>query len=204
MKLLNKRISPILKSVLLYSLLIGGSGAAVISSDRFLIKILDRTISFNDFHFQYRNLKALNCVYDNSFVVQYFGKGLIGSLNGFIKNFPKGAEESRKFLHQEEKLLQKMRYLFKMLRYAENQRTEIDQAVIKLVRESVVANKCDPEILYKEGLKTNFIGLLELEIYLKARYGGQLKSQTSFQDIRSSVDLFVESLDKQFSHEYYW
>ena len=193
-----------MKSVLLYSLLIGGSGAAVISSDRFLIKILERTISFNDIQFQFRNLKALNCVYDNSFVIQYFGKGLIGDLSTFIKSFPKEDDESRKFLQKEEKLLQKIRYLFKMLRYAENQRTDLDPSVVKLVRESVVANKCDPEILYKDTLKTNFIGLLELEIYLRARYGGQLKSQASFQDIRSSVDLFVESLDKQFSHEYYW
>lgn len=204
MKLLSKRISPILKSVLLYSLLVGGSSATVISSDRFLVKILDRTISFNDIQFQQRNLKALNCIYDNSFVVQYFGKGFIGELDRFIKKFPKGDEESRKFLHQEEKLLQQIRYLFKMLRYSQNQRTELDPSLIKLIKEAVQANKCDPEILYKETLKTNFVWMLELEIYLKARYGGQLKSQTTFQDIRSSVDLFVESLDKQFSHEYYW
>ncbi len=204
MKWLSKRISPILKSVLLYSLLIGGSGAEVISSDRFLIKILDRTISFNDIQFQFRNIQALNCVYDNSFVVQYFGKGFLGQLNTFIKNFPTGDEQSRKFLQKNEKLLKQMRYLFKMLRYSENQRAEIDPSVIKLIRESVAANKCDPEILYKETLKTNFIGLLELEIYLRSRYGGQLKSQTSFQEIRPSVDLFVESIDKQFTHEYYW
>ena len=44
-----------------------------------------------------------------------------------------------------------------------------------------------------------------MEIYLRSRYEGQLKGQKkNFDIIRPSIDLFVDSLDKQFTHEYYW
>ncbi len=204
MKLLSKRISPILKLVLLFSLLVGGSYAAVVSSDRFLIKILDRTVSFLDIQYQHRNLKALNCIYSDSFVVQFFEKSFIGDLNTFLIKMPNTDEEVRTFLHGQENVLKKVRYLFKMLRYTEDQKADVSPELTRLVRESVKENKCGTAVLYQETLKTNFISLLELEVYLRSRYGGQLKSQTKFESIKPSMELFVESLDKQFSHEYYW
>lgn len=209
MKLLNKRILQISKSALLFSLLIGGLllrpvTAEVISSDRFLIKILDRTVSFQDIAFQLRNIKALNCVYDTSLVIQYFDKKIIPDLNQFVKKFPKTDDEIRRYLHSNQDILKKLRIYFKMLRYAEDQKADVSGNLTTLIRESVQANKCDKEVLYKETLKTNFLTLLELELYLKARYGGQLKNNQRFDTVRSSIDLFVESLDKQFNHEYYW
>ena len=204
MKLLSKRISPILKSVLLFSLLVGGSYAAVVSSDRFLIKILDRTVSFLDIQYQHRNLKALSCIYSDSFVVQFFEKSFIGELNTFLTKMPTKDEEVRTFLHGQEKTLKDIRYLFKMLRYTEDQKADVSPELTRLVRESVKENKCGMAVLYQETLKTNFISLLELEIYLRSRYGGQLKSQAKFESIKPSMELFVESLDKQFTHEYYW
>jgi hypothetical protein len=45
---------------------------------------------------------------------------------------------------------------------------------------------------------------MEMELYLRARYGGQYKTSQRFEAVRSSIELFVESLDKQFTHEYYW
>ena len=203
MKLLSKRISLTLKLVLLFNL-IGGSHAAVVSSDRFLIKILDRTISVQDIQYQFRNLKALDCVYDNSFVMQFFEKKFLKDLEAFLKNIPTEDLEVRKYLHDQETTLKNVRYFFKMLRYSEDQRSDVSANLTKLVRESVRVNECGVDVLYKDTLKTNFLSLLELELYLKARYGGQLKSQASFSSIRPSMELFVESLDKQFNHEYYW
>lgn len=117
---------------------------------------------------------------------------------------PTKDEEVRTFLHGQENTLKKIRYLFKMLRYSEDQKADVSPELTRLVRESVKENKCGTAVLYQETLKTNFISLLELEIYLRSRYGGQLKSQTKFGSIKPSMELFVESLDKQFSHEYYW
>lgn len=204
MKLLSKRISPILKSVLLYSFLVGGSYAAVVSSDRFLIKILDRTISVLDIQYQSRNLKALSCIYDKAFVVQFFNHGFLQQLETFLQKMPTDDAEVRKYLHANEPILKEIRYLFKMLRYSEDQKSDFTPQLSKLVRENVQENKCEMAVLYKDRLKTNFINLLELELYLRARYGGQLKSQASFKSIQPSMELFVESLDKQFNHEYYW
>jgi len=204
MKLLNKRISQILKSVLLSNLLVGGLYASVVSSDRFLIKILDRTVSYQDIEFHLRNLKALTCIYDTSMVIQYFEKGFIHDLNQFVKKFPKDEVEIKRYLHNHQDLLKKVRLYFKMLRYSEDQKTEVSGNLMAILRESVLENKCDKDVLYKETLKTNFLALMELELYLKARYGGQLKNNQRFDTIRSSIDLFVESLDKQFNHEYYW
>jgi hypothetical protein len=176
----------------------------VVSSDRFLIKILDRTVSLLDIQFQLRNLEALDCIYDDSFVVQFFERGFIQELNDFVKKMPTEDEEVRRYLHGKEPVLKKTRHFFKMLRYAEDQKTDVTPNLTKLIRESTKVNKCDTDVLYKDTLKTNFISLMEMELYLRARYGGQYKTSQRFEAVRSSIELFVESLDKQFTHEYYW
>lgn len=209
MKLLSKRISQISKSALQYSLLIGGLiltpvQAKVVSSDRFLIKILDRTISLQDIQFQFRNIQALNCIYDDAYIVQYFNKGFINELDQFLKKMPESDEDVRKYLHNNEPVLKKMRHFFKMLRYSEDQKTDVSKSLAALIRESAKENRCNTEVLYKDTLKTNFIALMELELYLRSRYSGQLKNNQRFDTVRPSIELFVESLDKQFGHEYYW
>jgi hypothetical protein len=176
----------------------------VVSSDRFLIKILDRTISLQDITFQLRNIKAINCIYDDSLVIQYFEKGFIYELDDFIKKIPSKDEEVRPFLHHNEKMLKKIRLFFKMLRYSEDQKNEVSPSLAKLIRESAKENNCNVNVLYKDTLKTNFIALMEMELYLRARYGGQIKNDQRFGSVRPSIELFVESLDKQFGHEYYW
>lgn len=204
MKLLNKRTSLILKSVLLYSALIGGLYAAVVSSDRFLLKILDRTISQQDVIFNLRNIKALNCIYDDALIIKYFEKSFIKELEVFVENLPATSEDLQIYLHKNEKILNNIRLVFKMLRYTEDQKNEVSPTLSQLIRDSAKENKCNAEILYKDTLKTNFISLMEMELYLRARYGGQLKNGQNFETIRPSIELFVESLDKQFGHEYYW
>jgi sulfur relay (sulfurtransferase) DsrC/TusE family protein len=209
MKLLSKKISQISKSALQYSLLIGGLilspvQAKVVSSDRFLIKILDRTVSLQDIQFQFRNIQALNCIYDDAYIVQYFNKGIIHELDQFLKDFPENDEDVKKYLHRQESILKKTRQIFKMLRYSEDQKSDVSKDLANLIRESAKENKCNSEVLYKDTLKSNFISLMELELYLRARYSGQLKNNQRFDTVRPSIELFVESLDKQFGHEYYW
>lgn len=204
MKLLNRKISQISKLVLLFSLLIGGAKAEIVSSDRFILKILDRTISLQDIQFQHRNLKALHCVYDDAYIVLFFKKSFISDLGDFLIKFPKKDEEVRIYLHAKEELLKKIRHFFKLLHYSEDQKTVVSPQLAKLIRESAKENKCNGDILYKDSLKTNFISLMEMELYFRMRYAGQVKTVKEFEAIRSSIELFVESLDKQFSHEYYW
>jgi hypothetical protein len=206
MKLLNKKISPILKLVLLFSLIIGETGAStLVSSDRFLLKIVDKTISLQDFKYQSRNLRALNCIYEDAFVVQYFEKSFIRDWENLLDKFPTNDEDVAKYLHQNEDLLKKIRYFFKVLRYSEDQKMVVSSEVIKLIRSGVKENKCERDILYKDDLKTNFLALLQLELYFRSRYASQLKSSSAgFAIVKPSIDLFMESLDKQFGHEYFW
>lgn len=168
------------------------------------MKILDRTVSIQDMGFQLRNMGALNCVYDDSIVVRYLDKKFIPDLKNFLDKLPKDTKELRSYLHGQEAILKKIRTLFKMLRYSEDQKGNISQELTKLIRESSKENRCGTAVLYKDSLKTNFLSLLQLELYLRSRYGNQLKSSKSFDEVRASIDLFVESLDKQFPHEYYW
>lgn len=203
MKLLSKKISPTLKLVLLSNLLVGGVCATTVSSDRFLIKILDKTVSTQDMKFQLRNLEALDCIYEDSFVVQFFEKSFIPAFKEFLKNMPGEDEEVRIYLHKNENFFKKVRYFFKMLHYAQDQKAEVSSNLKTLIRESAKENKCNQDVLYKDSLKSNFIELMEMEIYLRSRYGSQLKTH-NFESIRQSLELFVESLDKQFTHEYYW
>ncbi len=207
MKLLNRRISEILKSALLFSLLLGGGvrAAVQVSSDRFLLKVIDQTISLQDFNYQARNLKALNCIYDDSFVIQYFEKKFLNDWNLFLKNFPTGNEQVSRYMHQHVELLKKVRHFFKILRYADDQKLVVSPELTSLIQKSAKENKCDLDVLYNDTLKTNFLSLLRMELYFRSRYTGQLKnSSVSFNTVRPSIDLFVESLDKQFAHEYFW
>ena len=182
----------------------GTSFAKLVSTDRYLIKIVDRTISFQDIEFQSRNLKGLYCIFDDSIIIEYFHPAFLKDLDAFIKNFPKDDEAVSKYLRTNEKILLNVRHFFKMLRYSEDQKTVVTPELNKLIRESTKENKCDKDLLYKDTLKTNFISLMEMELYLRARYGHQAKQGGKFESVRSSIDLFVDSLDKQFSHEYYW
>lgn len=195
-----------MKFLLLFNLLIGGLHAQeLVSSDRFLLKIIDRAISFQDISYQLRNLKALDCVYSDALIVKYFEKRFLRELDAFVSKFPPNDENVRKYLHQNEELLKKIRYFFKMLRYTEDQNKQISPSLAKLIRQGTEENNCESGILYKDTLKTNFKGLIEMELYLRSRYEGQLKdNKRGFDTIRPSIDLFVDSLDKQFTHEYYW
>lgn len=203
MKLLSIRILLILKLVLLYNFLTGSSFALTLTSDRFLLKVLDRSVSVKDLRFHLRNLEALGCIYDDSFVVDYFGKKFITELKLFLNELPENDQEVRKFLHSKDKLLLNARIFLKVLRYAEDQKLDVNQQLNKLIRQTVLESKCDKEVLYKDTLKTNFISLVELELYLRSRYGAQVRAK-NFESVRASLDLFFESLDKQFAHEYYW
>lgn len=183
---------------------VSAQAQAPVSSDRFLMKILDRTVSVQDIGFQLRNLNALHCIYDDAFVVMYFEKSFLAELKEFLRDMPKDTTALRSFLHAREKTLKKIRTFYKMLRYSEDQKGNVSSELQKLIREGTTENKCGTAVLYKDTLKTNFIALLQMELYLRTRYGNQMKSSKSFEEVRSSVDLFVESLDKQFPHEYYW
>lgn len=138
-------------------------------------------------------------------MVQYFEPRFIKDLGQFVKNFPSSDEEIKKYLQTHEALMKKVRYLFKMIRYSEDQNKKISPELQKLIRQGTKENNCETEVLYKDTLKTNFISLIEMELYLRSRYEGQLKgNKRNFDLIKPSIDLFVDSLDKQFSHEYYW
>jgi hypothetical protein len=180
------------------------ASATVVSSDRFLLKIIDRTISLQDFQFQLRNIKALNCIYDDAYIIQYFGKGFIQEMDEFLKKFPATDTEVRDYLHQNDAFLKKSRHFFKILRYSEDQKNDVSEKLALLIRESAKENRCNTQVLYKDTLKTNFIALVEMELYMRARYGAQLKTGQRFESVKPSIELFVESLDKQFGHEYYW
>lgn len=176
----------------------------MVTSDRFLLKILDRTISLQDIKYQLRNLKGLDCIYEDAFIIRFFGKSFLKDLELFIQNFPTQDQAVKTYLHQNEEVLKKVRFFFKMLRYSEDQKTDVSPDLTKLIRQSAKANKCSTEVLYKDSLKTNFRALMEMELYLRSRYGGQLKNASQFEAVGQSIDLLIESLDKQFQHEYYW
>ena len=74
--------------------MIGGLQAQeLVSSDRFLLKVLDRAVSFQDVTYQLRNLKALNCIYDDALIVSYFEKSFLSDLDGFVKKFPENDDQ---------------------------------------------------------------------------------------------------------------
>jgi hypothetical protein len=186
--------------------MIGGAWAReLISSDQFVLRVLDRSISKQDIFYLIRDLKALDCVYEDSIVIAYFEKNLITKLERFIQDFPIKHGESQSYLHEKEDLLKQIRLFFKMLRFSQDQNTKVSPKLSHLIKESAKVNKCRLDFLYKDNLRTNFKILFEMELYLRSRYEGQIKnSRRNFNMIRPSINLFLESLDKQFQHEYFW
>jgi hypothetical protein len=176
----------------------------VLTSERFIFRIVDQSIGISDINFQLRNLQGLDCVNHQSLIVRYFGKGFPLEMTKFLKDLPLDSAQVPAYLHVHQELLKKMRIFFKLLRYADDQQTTISLDIRKLVRESAKEYKCNTEILYKDDLKSNFKQLLRLEMYLRGRYGSQLADKRSFESIKQSMELFMDSLDKQFAHEYFW
>ncbi len=177
----------------------------LVSSDRFVLKILDRSLSYQDINYQLRNLKALNCIYSDALIVAYFEKSFLTDLSEFVEKFPKEDNQVITYLHKNEPILKKIRLLFKMLRYSEDQNKSMSIELAKLIREGTRENNCQKSILHKDSLKSNFKNLIEVELYLRSRYENQLKDgRRGIDYVRPSIDLFLDSLDKQFSHEYYW
>ncbi len=137
-------------------------------------------------------------------IIRYFGKGFALDMSRFVKGIPLDSKQVSVYLHSHQELMKKMRIFFKLLRYADDQQTSVGDEIRSLIRDSAKENKCNTEILYKDDLKSNFKQLLRLELYLRGRYGSQLQDKRSFESIKQSMELFMDSLDKQFSHEYFW
>lgn len=203
MKLLNVTILEISKYLLLFSFACLPIRGYSQTSDRFLLKIVDKTISVRDLHFFLRNFKALNCAYPDSITFNYFGKSFVLDWQNFLNNLPDGNREISRYLYEKEEFLKKLRLFFKLVRYSSDQRAEITPELNSLMIESMKVNKCSQDVFYKDRLKSTFYNVLKVELYLKSRYGSQLSDSRNASSVKSSIDLFMESLDKQFHHEFY-
>lgn len=203
MKLLNVTILEISKFLLLFNFVCLPIRGFSQTSDRFLFKVVDKTVSVRDLHFYLRNFKALDCSYPDSITYNYFGKNFIKDWQNFLTKLPEGTREISKYLYEKEEFLKKLRLFFKLIRYSSDQRAEITPELNALMIEAMKVNKCSQDIFYKDRLKTTFYQVLKVELYLKSRYGSQLSDSRNASSVKSSIDLFMESLDKQFHHEFY-
>jgi len=197
MKLINKKILVISKLVLLFNYALAGEGN-FISEDRLLFKISDKVISQEDIGYFDRNIKTLKCLYPDSLTYRYFGEEFVETLSRFQNtDFP---SEVKKDLIFKKKLVS----LFKLLKYSDSQRLGLSKDLVSLVKESIRVNRCKTDVLFKGELRANFKSLLSLELYLKSRYATSLKGQDSQGDLRQSMDILIESIDKQYQHEFYF
>jgi hypothetical protein len=205
MKLLKIRILGILKLVLLFNFQVIQASPIIVSSDRLILKIGDQVYSLSDMKYQVRNLKALHCIYDGGVIVRYFGKEFIRQLDEFVNDYPESPQNRESYFKNKEPLLKQVRLLFKGIKYAEDQKLMLTETVEGLIRESASLNKCDSSVLKENSLKANFISLLRLELYLRSRYSStNMKSKAeNYKILNESMNLFIESIDKQLPHEFF-
>lgn len=170
MKLLRIKILVTLKLVLLFNLFGWSLFANTIVYDRLLLKVMDQVYSLQDFKYQLRNLKTLNCVFPDSITVRYFTPAFLESFSNFLQDYPSTSDKIQTYYMDKELLLRKLRLFFKGIKYSEDQKLTVSDEVEGLIRESTKINKCDPDILKTNGLKANFLSLLRLELYLRSRY----------------------------------
>jgi hypothetical protein len=206
MKLLNIKTLVILKLVLLFNGTLGWADNKVISSDKLILKISDQVFALSDFRFQFRNLKALDCIYShNSIVIQYFGRSFLTKFDRFLEKYPEETSEIARFHKNHEFFLKQLRFFFKGIKYADDQKLVFNETLESLIKESASLNRCDQSVLKENKLKANFVSLLRLELYLRTRYSGSKEkvNKNELKRLKDSIDLFVESIDKQLPHEYF-
>jgi hypothetical protein len=137
---------------------------------------------------------------DDTLVIQYFEKSFMQN-SILLSRIFQPDEEVRRYLHGNERskrpdssskcfVIRKMKV--------------VSPALTKIIRESAKENKCNTENLYKDTLKTNFITLMEMELYLRADYGVSRKKTKVSKLSNLQLNFCRIPSISLFGHEYCW
>lgn len=177
--------------------------ATQVDQGRFVFKIIDKVYSVRDLKVFGEDLKALECHLGDGIINDYLGKEFVPKLTKSLQEIDrpgyKISEHSPMVI-----FLNYVRQIYKLKIYVNSQKITVVPGVLQGLKEQ---KEC-PNVFSKKGIHRHFLTLLRLEIYLRGRYGqasGQDKmSEEQKKKSFESLALFIDSLEKQMTHENFW
>ena len=174
-------------------------------SDRFLMRISSKILSANDLVVWEQDLLALKCYMPDSLIPDYLGPSFLvklKDLNKLLSNNEVLINDS----HPVVPFLSYVRKISKLMTYIEDQKVTLVLPLTKELVQLSKTRKCPQKIHNGSKLKLSFEDVLRSEIYLRSKYLS--KNISSDQDSKSkrfqALSLFIESVDRQISHENFW
>jgi hypothetical protein len=170
--------------------------------DRYLFRVADQVIGVEDMGQAHVDLTTLECHFSDALLIEYLGEGFLAKLEKEVAALSKLTTP----LGEQTPLvifLSAVRQKWKLMVYVDSQ--EVDVAAD--LEKGLLKSKGCAGIAGSDGkIRGSFRKWLRVEIYLRSRYGqGKTASDTSRRDKRlQSINLFVDSLDKQVTHEDFW
>lgn len=187
---------------LILAFLLSVSARAADQRDRFIFRVADQVVSLQDLKSTDQDWSALRCHLPDSLIIEYVGEAFrkklqenIGVLEKLDK--PLGANAPLTIF------LGSMRSFWKLLTYIDNQEVGL---LPELEKTFLRSSHCPSVEGEPKKLRASFRRWLRVEIYLRSRYGqGDIsKDGERIQKRHQSISLFVDSLDKQVTHEDFW
>jgi hypothetical protein len=193
----------ILKLVLLFNFF-SSIAFSQASFDRLLIKINDDIISGKDLEVFQKDYKALKCYIPDSVLVSYLGEGFNNDLAtslGMLKNRDFKIEKKSFSAN----VLDRVRLIWKTKIYIKSQKVDLSPVLVQELDKASKRGFC-PSITFGKSWRKSFKNLLETEVYMRSRFlpPKVILDSESLKKRIQSLTLFVDSIDRQYSHENFW
>lgn len=190
------------KTVAILLCFISIAAAPLRVQERFLFRVAEQVVGLSDLRLNDTDFTALACHLPDSLILEYVGSGFRQKLH---ENVPR-LEALKTPLREETPLvifLSSLRQVWKLLTYIDTQEVAI---AADLEKSFLRTSSCPSVAGADKKMRSSFRRWLRVEIYLRSRYAqGAVSQDQSRKEKRfQSIALFVDSLDKQVSHEDFW
>jgi len=176
--------------------------AASAVKDRYLFRVGDTVVGAHDLEQAYQELTALQCRFSDALLETWSNDGFRSKLkkvnDKLVASTAPLSEDQNSII-----FLSSMRQLWKLLIYVNGQ----EVAMSSDLQKSIVNVPGCPKITLSGGkVRDSFQRWLRVEIYLRSRYapGGLVNTKDWREKRLQSINQFVDSIDKQLSHENFW
>lgn len=171
--------------------------------ERFLFRVGEEVVSLNDLMQAEKDIAALHCRFDDSLFLAHLGDKFsvqLHQLNSSLEDVTKSIRDNK----ADTVFLTRVRQNWKLLSFVDTQ----DVALTPQLEDATKAVSGCPPITDTAGkMRSSFRRWLRAEIYLRSRYGGSdhgSSKKEAMEKRLQSVGFFLETLEKQVSHEDFW
>jgi hypothetical protein len=164
--------------------------------------VSEQVVGVEDLAQAHVDLTALQCHFPDALLVEYLGEGFLAKLAkeaGTLASLSTPLGEQTPLVI----FVSAVRQKWKLMVYVDSQEVDITADL----ESGLLKSKSCAKLATSDGkMRGSFRRWLRVEIYLRSRYGQGITAADSSRKERrlQSINLFVDSLDKQVSHEDFW